>query len=207
MSSDGGQRTERPLGRGLQDVSHLFLSRQREEREGASAVERTVEGADVRPELRSGATVLRAGEPITREKLRFTLRECQGALEANLRTIDACIPCGPAGNIDLLAVDAANRLVVIDIESTPTDALLLRGGAHLDWLGRHLPLLQHIYSASAIDFSCQPRLVFVAPGFSSLLINAIRSLAGRDIVCFRYYSVTISTGTGVFFEQVGRDGS
>jgi hypothetical protein len=190
MSSDGGQRTERPLGRGLEDVSHLFLSRQREEREE-----------------REGAAVLRAAEPITREKLRLTLRECQGALEANLRTIDACIPCGPVGNIDLLAVDAANRLVVIDIESTPSDALLLRGGAHLDWLGRHQPLLQHIYSASAIDFSWEPRLVFVAPGFSSLLLHAVRSLAGRDIACFRYHSVKISTGTGIFFEQVGRDGS
>ena len=206
MPSDADPRSERPLGRGLEDVSHLFLSRQGEERERASGVARTVVGPDARPEVRSGAPVLRAGEPITREKLSVTLRECQGALETNLRTIDACIPCRPGREIDLLAVDTANRLVVIDVEIASSDDLLLRGVADVDWLVRHLPLLQHIYSAWAIDFSRQPRLVFVAPSFSSLLINAIRSLAAPDIACFRYRSVKISTGTGIFFEQVGRDG-
>jgi len=206
MPSDADRSAERPLGRGLEDVSHLFLSRQAEERQGASVVERTVAGTDAPPEVRAGATVLRAGEPITREKLRVTLRECQGALETNLRTIDACIPCRPDGEIDLLAVDTANRLVVIDVEIAPHDDLFLRGVAGVDWLVRHLPLLRHYYSAWAIDFSRQPRLVFVAPSFSSLLINAAYSVAGPEIACFRYRSVKIAAGTGIFFEQVGRDG-
>jgi len=206
MPSDADRSAERPLGRGLEDVSHLFLSRQADERQGASVVERTVAGTDAPPEVRAGATVLRAGEPITREKLRVTLRECQGALETNLRTIDACIPCRPDGEIDLLAVDTANRLVVIDVEIAPHDDLFLRGVAGVDWLVRHLPLLRHYYSAWAIDFSRQPRLVFVAPSFSSLLINAAHSVAGPEIACFRYRSVKIAAGTGIFFEQVARDG-
>ena len=206
MPSDADRRTERPLGRGLEDVSHLFLSRQAEERQGASVVERAVAGTDAPPEVRAGATVLRAGEPITREKLRVTLRECQGALETNLRTIDACIPCRPDGEIDLLAVDTANRLVVIDVEIAQHDDLFLRGVAGVDWLVRHLPMLRHYYSAWTIDFSRQPRLVFVAPSFSSLLINAAHSVAGPEIACFRYRSVKIAAGTGIFFEQVGRDG-
>jgi hypothetical protein len=205
MQSDADRRTERPLGRGLEDVSHLFLSRQAEERQGASVVERTVAGTDAPPEVRAGATVLRAGEPITREKLRVTLRECQGALETNLRTIDACIPCRPDGEIDLLAVDTANRLVVIDVEIAPHDDLFLRGVAGVDWLVRHLPMLRHYYSAWTIDFSRQPRLMFVAPSFSSLLINAAHSVAGPEIACFRYRSVKIAAGTGIFFEQVARD--
>ena len=206
MPSDADRRTERPLGRGLEDISHLFLSRQAEERQGASVVERTVAGTDAPPEVRAGATVLRAGEAITRQKLSVTLRECQGALETNLRTIDACIPCRPDGEIDLLAVDTANRLVVIDVEIAPHDDLFLRGVAGVDWLVRHLPMLRHFYSAWAIDFSRQPRLVFVAPSFSELLINAAYSVAGPEIACFRYRSVKIAAGTGIFFEQVGRDG-
>ena len=206
MPSDADRRTEKPLGRGLEDISHLFLSRQAEERQGASVVERTVAGTDAPPEVRAGATVLRAGEPITREKLRVTLRECQGALETNLRTIDACIPCRPDGEIDLLAVDTANRLVVIDVEIAPHDDLFLRGVAGVDWLVRHLPMVRHYYSAWTIDFSRQPRLVFVAPSFSSLLINAAHSVAGPEIACFHYRSVKIAAGTGIFFEQVVRDG-
>lgn len=205
MPSDADRRTDRPSGRGLEDVSHLFQSRQVEERQGASVVERTVAGTQAQPEVRAGATVLRVGEPITREKLRVTLRECQGALETNLRTIDACIPCRSDGEIDLLAVDTANRLVVIDVEIAPHDDLFLRGVAGVDWLVRHLPMLRHYYSAWAIDFSRQPRLVFVAPSFSSLLINAAYSVAGPEIACFRYRSVKIAAGTGIFFEQVGRD--
>ena len=206
MPSDADRRTDRPLGRGLEGVSPAFLSRQGAERQGASGVERTAAATDARPEVRAGATVLRAGEAITREKLNVTLRECQGALETNLRTIDAGVPCRPDGEIDLLAVDVANRLVVIDVEIAPSDDLLLRGVADVDWLVRHPPLLRHIYSASAIDFSREPRLVFVAPGFSSRFISAVRSLAGPDITCFRYRSVKISTGTGILFEQVDCDG-
>ena len=206
MPSDADRTDERPLGRGLEGVSHRFVPRRKEERQGASGVERTAAAGDARPDVRSGATVLRTGEAITREKLRVTLRECQGALETNLRTIDACIPCLPGGEIDLLAVDTANRLAVIDIEIAPSDHLLLRGLGHVDWLARHLPLVRHMYSASAIDFSEELRLVFVAPGFSSLFISAIRSLTGPDIACFRYRSVRISSGAGILFEQVDCDG-
>ena len=206
MPPDADRRNERPLDRGLENASHLFLPRHRQERQGAPGVERTAAGSDARPEVRAGATVLRAGEAITREKLSVTLRECQGALETNLRTIDACIPCLPGGEIDLLAVDTANRLAVIDIEIAPSDHLLLRGLGHVDWLARHLPLVRHMYSASAIDFSEELRLVFVAPGFSSLFISAIRSLTGPDIACFRYRSVRISSGAGILFEQVDCDG-
>jgi hypothetical protein len=67
-------------------------------------------------------------------------------------------------------------------------------------------MLRHYYPAWGIDFSRQPRLVFVAPSFSSLLINAAYSVAGPEIACFRYRRVKIAAGTGIFFEQVSRDG-
>jgi hypothetical protein len=203
--ADADRRTARPLGRGFEDVSHLFLSRQRDEPGHESVVDRTAVVADGRPGARSGAAVLRPGEAITREKLTATLRECQGALEANLRTIDACIPCRPGGDIDLLAVDEANRLCVIDIEIAASDELLLRGVGHVAWLVRNLAVLPRMYSAWGIDFSQQPRLLLVAPGFSSLLINAIRALKGPDITCFRCHSVKTSAGTAIFFEQAVMD--
>jgi hypothetical protein len=193
----------RPLGRGLEDVSHLFLPQTTEVSTREPTIERASERVSVRPGVRAGAAVLRPGEPITRDQLTATLRECQGALEDNMRAIDVRVPCCPRDEIDLLALDRANQLTIIDVEITLGDGLLLRGVSHVDWVVRNVGMLQRMYQGWTIDGSRQPRLILVAPQFSPFLRSAVRQITRPDVMCYRYHGVQLSGGTGIFFEPVG----
>jgi hypothetical protein len=199
-------RVARPLGRGLEDVSHFFLSQTPGVRTRELTDDRTLERAPARPGTRSAAVLLRPGQPLTGDQLTAVLKECPGALENNMQVIDARIPCSPCGEIDLLAVDRANQLTIIDVETTCGDGLLLSGVSHVDWVVRNVANMRRMYQGCRIDFSRQPRLFLIAPRFSPFLRSAIRQITRPDITCLKYHGVEVSDGTGIFFEHVGGDG-
>jgi hypothetical protein len=201
----GAQRFERParsLGRGFEEISHLFLSDSAAARPG----ERT--GADARergplpPGIRTGVPVLRRGAPLTRDQLTATLRDSQNALEADLRAIGSSVACQAYGEIDLLALDRAHRLTIVDVETRPGDGLLLRGLSHVDWVRQNVSNIQRMYPDVMID-ATRPRLCLVAPAFSPVLRGALRQIVGPDITCFRYHEVGVLGETGIFVERCG----
>ena len=124
--SDRPKGTRRPLGRGLEEISHLFLSKSNAARESNQL--------RARPEGRLGVPVLRVGAPIAKSQLTATLKEYPGALHADLSVVATSVPCPPYGDIDLIAVGAAHEAIIVDVESEPGDRLLLRGLSHVDWL-------------------------------------------------------------------------
>src|SRR4030095_10938753 len=97
-------------------------------------------------------------------------------VEDGLRTIDARIPCHPCGEIDVLAVDRAGRLTVIDFDAVANDGLLLRGLGHVDCLTRNAEMVQRMFPGQAFDGSLAPRLILLAPQFSVLLRRVMRQL-------------------------------
>jgi len=196
----GGQ--DRPLGRGLEDVSHLFLSRE------TPASERTAvppaERASPPSRTRAGLALLQPS-PVTRERLAGALMEFDGALEQGLRAFDAKIPCHPCGEIGLLAVDRASQLTIIDFEIAFDDTLLLRGLGHFDWIVRNMPNVQRMYREQPVNFSLPPRLFLLAPQFSPLVRSVARQITRPRIHWFRYHTVNTSGGPGILFEPVADD--
>jgi len=187
-----------PLGRGLEHVSHLFLS------------PRTGEAAAASPEAaapppggpRRNAVVLRPVQ-LARERLAAILPlDWSGALEDGLRTIDARIPCHPCGEIDVLAVDRTSKLTIIDFDTTLNDGLLLRGLGHVDWVVRNLPNIQRMCPGQTIEPGLPPRLVLLAPQFSAVLRRVMRQLTHPAIQWFRYHTVDTPAGVGMLFEPV-----
>jgi hypothetical protein len=196
----GCGHNDRPLGRTLEEVLHLFLSRKTGE-EGASDRTR-VRSPDPSPppaESRGGAALLRPVS-LTKDRLAAILMESDGALEEGLRAIDAKIPCRPCGEIDLLAVDRATQLAIIDFDTTVGDGLLLRGIGHFDWVVRNMPNVQRMYRGRAINFSLPPRLFLLAPQFSPMLRSAARQITRPQIHWIRYHAVEASGSAGILFE-------
>ena len=140
--------------------------------------------------------------PVTRDQLAAILIDLHGGLEDGLRVIDAKVPCHPCGEIDLLAVDRANQLTIIDFETTVNDGLLLRGIGHFDWIARNMPIVQRMYQAQAVDFSLLPRMFLLAPQFSPLLRRVVRQVIRPQIHWVRYHSLAASGGPGMLFEAV-----
>lgn len=202
----GASRPNKPLGRGLEDISHLFLSQ-------AAGTARTPERPEI-PEagraaapLSPQAVVLAPASALTLGQLAVALTESHDALGERLNVIDAGITCGACGEIDLLAMDATNRLAIIDVDTNRSDGLLVRGLSQIGWMTRSTGLLRRMYQGRMIDFSRPPRLFLVGPRFSALLTSAVGQIAQTEIRCFRYYGVSFSGGVGIVFELVNSEDS
>jgi hypothetical protein len=202
---DGIRRPDKPLGRGLDDVSHLFLSPKPAE---ASAPDHSAPRSRERPSplaaSRGGVALLRPAT-LSRDRLPALVAEFAGALEDGLRAIDTSIPCHPCGEIDLLAVSRAGHVTIVDVDAGANDALLARGLAHFHWVVRNMPNLRRMYREPAINFSLQPRLVLLAPQFSALLRSMARQLSGPQVQWVRYHAVESAGGPAVLFEPVAGD--
>src|SRR5213594_1645178 len=190
------------VGRGLDQVSHLFLSHVAER----AARGRSGNGSELPEHAQENQQLVelvrRASRVVDRERLVSLLHEQPEALKEGLKVIDADLPCETPGNVELLALDTTNRLVVIDVEDKPNDSLLLRGMAHLDWVVGNTALLRRIYREQLINFSLQPQLFLVAPDFSPLFRFAIRHMRSFQIQCIKYDAVVLTAGIGIFCEPL-----
>lgn len=197
----------KPLGRGLEDVSHLFLSNRRVDTGGEAATSRGPERHDLPNTAGRPAMVLLRSLPSspTLAQIVGVLSGCDDALGERLRVIATGLPCDRAGEIDVLAADAANRLVIIEVETESGDSLLLRGILHFAWLTRNLVTLRRLYEGAAVDFSQPPRVVLVARRFPPLFDESVRRLAGPEIHCVRYHALDLALGAGIFFERLGEE--
>ncbi len=113
------------ISRGLDQVSHLFLSHVAER----AARGRSGNGSELPEHAQENqplGLLLRASRTVDRERLVSLLHEQPEALKEGLKVIDADLPCETPGNVELLGLDTTSRLVVIDVEDKPNDSLLLR---------------------------------------------------------------------------------
>jgi hypothetical protein len=202
---DQPDRPDRPLGRGLEDVSHLFLS-QRHEQAGAEAASSwRPERPAPRQEPAPDAVLLRPAAPATREQLAAVIKAMDDSLENGLRVIDFEIPCAPCGEIDLLAIDRTSQLTIIDFELAGGDELLVRGLGHFDWMVANLPNVRRMFRGQAINFSLEPRLLLLAPHFSSRLRCVARQIQRPRIDWVRYTWVDVSGQPGILLEALPTD--
>ena len=203
--SEVPRRSDKPLGRGLEDVSHLFLSQKAGEAvAGDQAAPRSIERSSPPPGSRGGIALLRPAA-LAKERLAALLMECADTLEEGLRAIDTGIPCHPCGEIDVLAVSRTSQLTIIDFETAPSDALFLRGIGHFHWVVRNLPNVRRMYREHAINFSLQPKLVLLAPQFSLVVRSVARQVTCPQVQWVRYHTVDASGGPSVLLEPVVGD--
>jgi hypothetical protein len=201
-SLEENRRTEKRVARGLEDVSHLFLSQSPDRpAEKAEAPDNTPVQAP--PErAQSGTPFLLHDSPtVSRELILGFLNGGAAVLEEGLRAIDANIPCDPFGFIDLVAVDNRDQLCIINVDVVQKDDSLLRGIAYFDWIVRNTPIVRRMYQGRVINFSVQPRLFLVAPGFSPLLKCVAQRSTSPTVCCFAYRAVAMPGGIGILFEH------
>ena len=200
-AAQGVERVDKPLGRGLEDISHLFLSnRMSDAGERDLSRNRPPERTPPQPGSSVGTILLKPCTSVTGTALAAMLKEHQDCLEGGLRVIDAHIPCYPHSEIDLLALDFARRLTIIDFDTASSDELLLRGLGHFDWILQNLPTVRRMHSGQTINMSDRPRLFLLSPRFSPLLLSASRQLTEPQVNCVRYHVVEASGMVGMLFE-------
>jgi hypothetical protein len=196
-------RTEKRLARGLEDVSHLFLSQPSDKPPAmVKDPETPHEQVASEPSQPKFPFLLRPSTAINRELLISLLNNNVAALEEGLRVIDMCVPCHPFGPIDLMATDNLDCLSILNVDIFQDNESLLRGIAHFDWLARNTPIVRRMYQGRMINFSAPPRLFLVAPGFSPLLRCVAQRSASPKVSCFEYRTAAMPNGIGILFERV-----
>jgi hypothetical protein len=201
-SPEENRRAEKRLSRGLEDVSHLFLS-QPPDKPTEKAETSNITPAQAPSERAQSRTpfLLHDSPAVSRELILGFLNGCAAVLEEGLRAIDANIPCDPFGFIDLVAVDSQDRLCIINVDIVQKDESLLSGIAYCDWIVRNTPIVRRMYQGRVINFSAQPRLFLVAPGFSPLLKCVAQRGTSPEVCCSAYRTVAMPGGIGMLFER------
>ena len=199
--AEGGGGLDRPLGRGLEDISHLFQSGRRSE---AIVNEHQSGGSpQLAATLSPAKAVLLGGRiSVTRDQFVPWLKQFHSALEEGLTAIDSEIACPSSGQIDLLGLSRSNQLTIIDFNTNADDGLLVRGIGHLDWIARNMPIIRRLYPSHRINYSLPPALMLVAPQFSPTLRSAARQVLRPTIKWVRYHALESSDGIGIFFERI-----
>jgi len=201
--SPGKPAPDRPLPRGLDDVSHLFLTKSKQERSNpdAAAIAPAVSKSPIQEV--SGLTVALRPCPLqSRDQLVSLVRKQPNALEQGMRVIDANLPCDNLGAIEVVAVSSSGQLTLIDIADGSSEQLMLRGMSHFDWFVRNFPNVRRMYQAHVINYSLQPRVFLVAAEFSASFQSAVRQFSTVQIHCLKYHAVALSGGIGVLFEHI-----
>jgi hypothetical protein len=199
--AEGGGRLDRPLGRGLEDISHLFRSGTRSE---VTANEHSSCGLPQHTSTSSpaGAVLLERRMSLTRDQFAPLLKQFHGALEEGLTSIDSGIACPPYGQIDLLGLSRSNQLTIIDFNTNADEGLLIRGIGQVDWVTRNMPIIRRLYPSHTINYNLPPALILVAPQFSPVLRSVARQILCPTIKWVRYCTLESSVGLGIFFERI-----
>ena len=62
-----------------------------------------------------------------------------------------------------------------------------------------------MYPGHAINVPARPRLLLLAPKFSSLMLSVARHLSQLQIEWIRYHVLEMGDATGMFFEAMSTD--
>lgn len=181
---------DKPLGRGLEQISHLFLTPK----------PHIPPPVHDRPGI-GRAALLQPSKAVAKDLLVGTAKDNPESLEEGLRILDMFVPCHPHSDIDLLAIDKMNQLLAIDFETNLSDALVLRGLGHCDWLRNNIVNIRRMYPGYTLE-AAQPRLFLIAPRFSPLALQATRLLAQLHIRWLRYQAFDMGSTTAIFFEPI-----
>jgi hypothetical protein len=137
-----------------------------------------------------------------RDRLARMVAENSQSLEKGLRVVDPGKGRGTWGPMDLLAVDASGRPVIIDVTPRARDDLLVEGLSHLQWFGRYGHEMLPLPGDKAKDLFTQPRLILVAPDFSTCCRNAVTALHSLPVDLYRLRLLHSENEDGLLIEPV-----
>ncbi len=117
-------------------------------------------------------------------------------LEPGLRLVGTDVQVEGMPPIDLLALDEANTVVIIETGTAESAELLARGREHRRWVE------EEFYPRPADGIFAPPRLLFLLPLFSEELKDEINGSGAAPVSLYQYRRLPGRTGGGLVFQEV-----
>jgi hypothetical protein len=129
-----------------------------------------------------------------REELEPMLLENLSLLEEGMKVVAHQLAT-PTGPLDILAVDEDGALALLELKNEVDDREepLLQGIRYYDWVTENRAWIANVYKNMRIDPQKEPRLILVAPDFSTPLKRLAKFLA-VEVELFRYQAIQLPSG-------------
>jgi len=137
-----------------------------------------------------------------KQELEKIVTEEMNAIESGLTVIYNNIKIDPKTNLDVLAYDADGRIVVIQLSTTEEDNMFFEGLRCLNYIDTVKPMLKAAHKEAKINESTMPRLILLAPSFSSNLRNVVENTNVIEVDLYEWDYLQIGDKKGLYAHPV-----
>jgi hypothetical protein len=137
-----------------------------------------------------------------KQELEKIVTEEINAIESGLTVIYNNIKIDPKTNLDILCYDANGRLVVLQLNTEEDDNMFFVGLRCLNYVDTVKPMLKAAHREAKIDETSTPRLILLAPSFSSNLRNVVENTNVIEVDLYEWDYLQLSDKKGLYAHPV-----
>ena len=124
-------------------------------------------------------------------------------IEPGLKVIDSRLLLGQAA-IDLVGLDAKGALVLIALDFTADESLLLRVMDAYSWCLEYPETIRRLYPMARVSPERPPRILFIVERLSESFRRRIKALSFLEIDCLEFRHLEVDGTSALYFELVQR---
>ena len=124
-------------------------------------------------------------------------------IEPGLKVIDSRLLLGHAA-IDLVGLDAKASLVLIALDFTADEGLLLRVMDAYSWCLEYPDTIRRLYPMAQIASGRPPRILFIVERLTDSFIRRIKQLSFLEIDCLEFRHLEVNGTSALYFDLVQR---
>ncbi len=123
-------------------------------------------------------------------------------IEKDLTVICSNVPISDKATLDILCHDGNGQLVVLQLDVSEDDIMLLHGMQSLDYVNKFKSFLKATYNKHKIDDKENPRLILVAPSFSDALRRIVESMKEIRIDLYEWEYLKLGDHKGLRLQPI-----
>src|SRR5574341_690421 len=124
-------------------------------------------------------------------------------IEPGLKVIDSRLLLGDAA-IDIVALDAEASLVLIALDFTADEGLLLRVMDAYSWCLEYPDTVRRLYLMAQVSSGRPPRIVFIVERLTDSFMRRIKQLSFLEIDCLEFRHLEVNGTSALYFDLVQR---
>lgn len=124
-------------------------------------------------------------------------------IESGLKVIDSRLLLGNAA-IDLVGLDAKGSLVLIALDFTADEGLLLRVMDACSWCLEYPDTFRRLYPMAQISPGRPPRILFIVERLTDSFLRRIKQLSFLEIDCLEFRHLEVNGASALYFDLVQR---
>lgn len=124
-------------------------------------------------------------------------------IESGLKVIDSRLLLGNAA-IDLVGLDAKGSLVLIALDFTADEGLLLRVMDACSWCLEYPDTFRRLYPMAQISPGRPPRILFIVERLTDSFMRRIKQLSFLEIDCLEFRHLEVNGASALYFDLVQR---